>query len=61
MLPGVNHALLAHAEPNPRTWAQAPHDVAPALLTCHLVRDPHTAEGLVQQTFFAVPGGPGRS
>ena len=34
MLPGVNHALLAHAEPEPRTLAQAPHDVALALLTC---------------------------
>ena len=34
VLPGVNHALLEHADPDPRTWSQAPHDVAPELAAC---------------------------
>jgi pimeloyl-ACP methyl ester carboxylesterase len=31
VVPGVNHMLLEHADPDPRTWAQADHDLSPAV------------------------------
>ncbi len=34
ILPGVNHMLLAHSDPDPRTWATADHDLSPSVSAC---------------------------
>jgi pimeloyl-ACP methyl ester carboxylesterase len=34
VVPGVNHMLLEHADPDPRTWSQAAHDLAPEVARC---------------------------